>query len=98
MLVEQLLRHMDNHYVYDILRDQNDINEDTDLQIDLIQDSLAKLHAEKIEQDYANSRRKIGFRVEKIATLLSVLRTILWLSLHLKRECQALVNCGRFAE
>ncbi len=68
--VEQLSRRMDNlnHYVDDILRDQNDINEATALQIDLIQDSLAELHAEKTECDEANSRRRIGFRVEREET------------------------------
>ena len=65
--VEQLSRRMDNlnHYVDDILRDQNDINEATALQIDLIQDSLAELHAEKTERDEENSHRRIGFRVER---------------------------------
>ncbi len=65
--MEQLSRRVDNlnHYVDDILRDQNDINEATALQIDLIQDSLAELHAEKTERDEENARRKIGFRIEK---------------------------------
>ena len=68
--VEQLSRRVDNlnHYVNDILRDQNDINEATALQIDLIQDSLAELHAEKTERDEENTRRRIGFRVEKDET------------------------------
>lgn len=64
--VEQLTRRVDDlsHYVDDILRDQNDINEATALQIDLIQDSLAELHAEKTERDEKDSRRRIGFRIE----------------------------------
>ena len=64
--VEQLTRRVDDlsHYVEDILRDQNDINETTALQIDLIQDSLAELHAEKTERDEEDSRRRIGFRIE----------------------------------
>lgn len=68
--VEQLSRRMDNlnHYVDDILRDQNDINEATALQIDLLQDSLAELHAEKTERDEENARRRIGFRIEKDET------------------------------
>ena len=51
--VEQLSRRVDqlDHYVDDILRDQNDINEATATQIDLIQDSLAELHAEKLEKE-----------------------------------------------
>lgn len=68
--VEQLSRRVDNlnHYVDDILRDQNDINEATALQIDLIQDFLAELHAEKTERDEENARRRIGFRIEKDET------------------------------
>lgn len=68
--VEQLLRRVDNlnHYVDDILRDQNDINEATALQIDLIQDSLAELHAEKTEREEENSHWRIGFRVERNET------------------------------
>lgn len=68
--VEQLTRRVDDlsHYVDDILRDQNDINEATTLQIDLIQDSLAELHAEKTERDEENSRRRIGFRIKKEET------------------------------
>ena len=68
--VEQLSRRVDNlnHYVDDILRDQNDINEATALQIDLIQDSLAELHAEKTEREEENSHRRIGFRVERNET------------------------------
>jgi hypothetical protein len=64
--VEQLTKRVDDlsHYVEDILRDQNDINETTALQIDLIQDSLAELHAEKTERDEEDSRRRIGFRIE----------------------------------
>ena len=68
--VEQLSRRVDNlnHYVDDILRDQNDINEATALQIDLIQDSLAELHAEKAEWEEEDSRRIIGFRLERDET------------------------------
>ena len=70
--VEQLTRRVDDlsHYVEDILRDQNDINEATSLQIDLIQDSLAELHAEKMERDEEDSRRRIGFRIEKDDTAI----------------------------
>ena len=57
-----------NHSVDDILRDQNDINEATALQIDLIQDSLAELHAEKAEWEEEDSRRIIGFRLERDET------------------------------
>ena len=65
--VEQLSRRVDqlDHYVDDILRDQNDINEATATQIDLIQDSLAELHAEKLEQEEDAARRRIGFRIDK---------------------------------
>ena len=62
--VEQLSRRVDqlDHYVDDILRDQNDINEATATQIDLIQDSLAELNAEKMEKEEDAARRRIGFR------------------------------------
>lgn len=65
--VEQLSRRVDqlDHYVDDILRDQNDINEATATQIDLIQDSLAELHAEKLEQEEDSKRRRIGFRIDQ---------------------------------
>lgn len=68
--VEQLTRRVDdlNHYVGEILREQSDINDATALQIDLIQNSLAELHAEKKERDEENSRRRIGFRIEKKET------------------------------
>jgi len=68
--VEQLSRRVDNlnHYVDDILRDQNDINESTALQIDLIQDSLAELHAKKVERDEEDAHRRIGFRIEREET------------------------------
>lgn len=68
--VEQLSRRVDNlnHYVDDILRDQNDINESTALQIDLIQDSLAELHAKKAERDEEDAHRRIGFRIEREET------------------------------
>ena len=65
--VEQLSRRVDqlDHYVDDILRDQNDINEATATQIDLIQDSLAELHAEKLKQEEDSKRRRIGFRIDQ---------------------------------
>lgn len=65
--VEQLSRRVDqlDRYVDDILHDQNDINEAIATQIDLIQDSLAELHAEKLEQEDDAKRRRIGFRVDK---------------------------------
>ena len=65
--VEQLSRHVDqlDRYVDDILHDQNDINEAIATQIDLIQDSLAELHAEKLEQEEDAKRKRIGFRVDK---------------------------------
>jgi hypothetical protein len=47
-------------YMEDILLDQNDINEDTRMQLELINQSLAELQADK---RFSNEpRRKIGFR------------------------------------
>ena len=47
----------------DILTDQNDINEDTRLQIELINETLAELQADKVKNDI--SRNPIGFKIGK---------------------------------
>ena len=47
----------------DILSDQNDINEDTRLQIELINETLAELQADKVKNDI--SRNPIGFKIGK---------------------------------
>ncbi len=46
-------------YLEDVFADQNDINEDTRMQIELINQSLAGLQSEKIRP--ALPRRKVGF-------------------------------------
>jgi hypothetical protein len=46
-------------YIEEIFFDQNDINEDTRMQLELINQSLAELQANKSKNN--NQRRKIGF-------------------------------------
>ena len=46
-----------NMYIEDILRDQNEINEETSMQLELINQSLAELQA----KPKANPRKRIGF-------------------------------------
>lgn len=48
----------------DILRDQNDINEDVRLQLDNINDALAQLMAEKSQKLLNDQRPRIGFHVK----------------------------------
>jgi len=48
-------------YVEDVFRDNNDINEDTRIQLELINQSLAELQAKKKELD--KPRNPIGFNV-----------------------------------
>ena len=50
-------------YIEDVFADYNDINEDTRMQIDLINQSLAELHTDKRLMD--KSRKKIGFITEE---------------------------------
>ncbi len=49
-------------YIEDVFTDYNDINEDTRMQIELINQSLAELHADKKQID--RPRNKIGFVTE----------------------------------
>lgn len=49
-----------NHYMEDVLRDQNDINEETMMQLQLINESLAEMQAEKISSN--TDTKRIGFR------------------------------------
>jgi len=48
------------HYVEDYFTDQNDINEDTRMQLELLNESLAALQVQHNEQN--KPRRPIGFR------------------------------------
>jgi hypothetical protein len=50
-------------YIEDVFADYNDINENTRMQIDLINKSLAELHTDKKLVD--KSRKKIGFITEE---------------------------------
>lgn len=52
-------------YIEDILRDQNDINDDTATQLELINQSLAELQADKTIRKEFEERKPIGFKVEK---------------------------------
>ena len=49
-----------NMYIEEILHDQNDINEETTMQLELINQSLAELQAQKHQ---AKPRRRIGYDV-----------------------------------
>ena len=46
-------------YIEDVFTDYNDINEDTRMQIELINQSLAELHTDKKRTE--NPRNRIGF-------------------------------------
>ena len=50
-------------YIEDVFTDYNDINEDTRMQIDLINQSLAELHTDKRLMD--KPRKQIGFITEE---------------------------------
>jgi len=50
-------------YIEDVFTDYNDINEDTRMQIELINQSLAELHTHKIQN--TKPRNKIGFISEE---------------------------------
>ena len=49
-----------NHYLDEVLRDQNDINEETMMQLQLINESLAEMRSEITSPDIG--RKKIGFK------------------------------------
>ena len=48
-----------NHYMEDVLRDQNDINEETMMQLQLINESLAEMRSEKTSSN--TNKKRIGF-------------------------------------
>jgi len=50
-------------YIEDVFTDYNDINEDTRMQIELINESLAQLHTNKKSAD--KPRNRIGFITEE---------------------------------
>ncbi|MDE6415680.1 MAG: ORF6N domain-containing protein [Duncaniella sp.] len=49
-------------YIEDVLTDQNEINEDTSMRLELIEQSLAELHAGRSEKS-TSQRPKIGFKL-----------------------------------
>ena len=51
-----------NHYLEDVLLDQNDINEETMIQLQLINESLAEMQSFKKPAD--TIRKKIGFKTQ----------------------------------
>ena len=50
-------------YIDEVFTDYNDINEDTRMQIELINQSLAELHTDK--KRISKPRKKIGFNTEE---------------------------------
>lgn len=52
-------------YIEDILHDQNDINEDTAIQLELINQTLAELQNDKEQRERLNERKPIGFKINK---------------------------------
>jgi len=50
-------------YIDEVLTDYNDINEDTRIQIELINQSLAELHID--HKTILKPRKKIGFNTEE---------------------------------
>ena len=54
-----------NSYIEDVLRDQNDINDDTAAQLELINQTLAELQAENTMKKQFEERKPVGFRIEK---------------------------------
>ena len=54
-----------NDYIENVLQTQNDINDDTAAQLELINQTLAELQAENtIRKEFAE-RKPVGFKIEK---------------------------------
>ncbi|MBR5433889.1 MAG: ORF6N domain-containing protein, partial [Bacteroidales bacterium] len=51
-------------YIDDVLRDQNDINDDTATQLELINQTLAELQAENAVRKTFQERKPVGFKIE----------------------------------
>lgn len=62
MQVNQMAQKLDSikDYIEEVLHDQNDINEDTSMQLELINQTLAELQVEKNKK---NERKPIGFKI-----------------------------------
>lgn len=51
------------NYIDEVLHDQNDINEDTATQLELINQALAELQVEKTNRKNFENRKPIGFKI-----------------------------------
>ena len=65
--IENLALRIDklNDYIESVLRDQNDINDDTATQLELINQTLAELQAENAVRKTFQERKPVGFKIEK---------------------------------
>ena len=54
-----------NDYIENVLQTQNDINDDTAAQLELINQTLAELQAENAMKKQFEERKPVGFRIEK---------------------------------
>ena len=54
-----------NDYIENVLQTQNDINDDTAAQLELINQTLAELQAENTMKKHFEERKPVGFRIEK---------------------------------
>ncbi|MCQ2959892.1 MAG: ORF6N domain-containing protein [Bacteroidales bacterium] len=65
LLVEQIDHKVDNlkNYIEEILHDQNEINEDTATQLELINQTLAELQNDKIHRKIFSNRNPVGFKI-----------------------------------
>ncbi|MCR4800583.1 MAG: ORF6N domain-containing protein [Bacteroidales bacterium] len=54
-----------NDYIENVLQTQNDINDDTAAQLELINQTLAELQAENAIRKDFSERKPVGFRIEK---------------------------------
>ncbi|MBP5724355.1 MAG: ORF6N domain-containing protein [Bacteroidales bacterium] len=54
-----------NDYIENVLQTQNDINDDTATQLELINQTLAELQAENAMKKQFEERKPVGFRIEK---------------------------------
>ncbi|MBO4777116.1 MAG: ORF6N domain-containing protein [Bacteroidales bacterium] len=65
--IEKIAHKLDSlsGYIEDVLRDQNDINDDTATQLELINQTLAELQAENAVRKTFQERNPVGFKIEK---------------------------------
>ena len=65
--IEKVEHKIDNfsNYIEEILQTQNDINDDTATQLELINQTLAELQADKTVRKQFEERKPIGFKIEK---------------------------------